>query len=130
MANTITEIQNKPHGPAARKAAHWLAVEVMEYQLREGYWWGELEGKGNGYDGLYKESEWDPFTDANHTRMLVQKYGFFTEYGAARVGYNGGSVVLQPYHENPALDATSVLYCLFFDGVLTLEEIESWTLPV
>ena len=53
LTRVIDAIKKDPHGEVARQASHWLAVEVM---------------------GLIEIDDWQPFTDANHTRMLVRSF--------------------------------------------------------
>ncbi len=83
-----TEIINDPHGKVARQASHWLAVNVMGlpyvddpnhfvgyfipfdmYEKLEGY-----RGVSECGSGCMMDKEvWQPFIDANHTRMLWVK---------------------------------------------------------
>ena len=126
-----TEITNDPRGTVARRASHWLAVSVMGWealhrQIAKCWTTGEAV-----YDtAYYYEADkqvmpvihWKPFTDANHTRRLVQKVAIVCgEY----LRHPNASERLAPYGNDPTHDARAVLKLLH-----TLSKFENCTLKL
>lgn len=73
-------IKNDPYGEVAQRANHFLAVEVMGWFVDEkGYWMDSATHKtpeGLEFPLGSLEDDWRPFTDANHTRVLVREFKF------------------------------------------------------
>jgi hypothetical protein len=79
---------------------------------------------------------WDFFTNANHSRMLIQACDTFTltdNLGFSAVVLsldllNQSWLELEPYGDDPTHDACQVLRKLNLEGELTNEQIKEWLL--
>jgi hypothetical protein len=75
MTNELTRvldaIKKDPHGEVARQASHWLAVKVMGWEKTA---LTEVHFCYEPCTPLMCTDDWQPFTDANHTRMLVRSF--------------------------------------------------------
>jgi hypothetical protein len=149
MTNPLNQVNEAiikdPHdGSVARHASHWLAVEVMGWKLiidplgdmvyeyfieTRGYL--KYQGKEGAKEVYTVENKvvaympvqyWQPFTDANHTWMLVRKVGIVCgEY----LRHPNASERLAPYGNDPTHDARAVLKLLH-----TLSKFENRTLKL
>lgn len=144
LEQTINDIKKNPHGAVARNAAHWLGTKVMSWVISEE---GEYLDKGihvsdisNRYLYCYSvdgDDEYtnifNPFTDANHTRMLVREYAITTaeklesptEGPVAAIFFLVVST-MYPYGEDSTYDACQVLRKCYAEGLLKDENIQKW----
>ena len=95
MSNELTcvidAIKQDPHGETARNASHWLAVSVMN--ARDSYMKDPL-GRIVKSQPIYifgktviKHKDWQPLTDANHTRRLWKALCDKCEMGSGELAY-------------------------------------------
>jgi hypothetical protein len=141
LTRVIDAIKQDPHGKVARNVCHWLAVEVMgrkciidplgqsvyEYYIDTQEYVKRHENVGdkkiysieNKIKAWMPISYWQPFTDANHTRMLVIKVGVrLYDDGLFLAGYPAIHR-LDPYSDNTTHDACQVMRKCHADGTLT-----------
>jgi hypothetical protein len=129
MTNYLDQVNqaiiNDPHGSVAREASHWLAVEVMGWELvAVGFDWYFATLKEGAEDNnlpvnyrlVMSVGDWQPFTDANHTRMLVIHYSRTF----------GNVVGLKPYSDDTTHDARQVLNKCHAEGKLTDDTLKGW----
>jgi hypothetical protein len=131
MTNELTRvldaIKKDPHGEVARQASHWLAVNVMGWESRLPFSLNTFGTylTGEPY-GIVAWTEWQPFTDANHTRMLVIKVGVrLYDDGLFLAGYPAIHR-LDPYSDDPTHDACQVLRKCHAESTLTDEILKGF----
>jgi hypothetical protein len=127
LTRVIDAIKKDPHGEVARQASHWLAVNVMGWIhkidiMGEKVYQYTIKFKSESIDDMpawMPIKSWQPFTDANHTRMLVIKVGVrLYDDGLFLAGYPAIHR-LDPYSDNTTHDACQVMRKCHADGTLT-----------
>lgn len=143
MSNQLTRVidatKADPHGEVARNVCHWTAVKVMGWKYVENerhpeknhYLAQGLKGiKAREWARVMFRDEWQPLTDANHTRMLVFKWGVNYFNGVAVLGDASDGVFafnkLKPYSDDFAHDACQVLRKCHHECVLTDETLKGF----
>ena len=146
MTNELTRvldaIKQDPHGEVARLVAHWLAVEVMGWKYvdnerhpeKNHYIAQGLQGIKTGeWARVMFQDEWQPLTDANHTRMLVLKCGLcrvicqgFVSYSLKANTEDIRHFELYPYSDNITHDACQVMRKCHAEGTLTDEILKGF----
>ena len=143
MTNELTRvldaIKQDPHGEVARLVAHWLAVEVMGWKYvdnerhpeKNHYIAQGLQGIKTGeWARVMFQDEWQPLTDANHTRMLVFTQRLYPNpsgqgyYLLSETPYT--QFPLNAYDPDTTHDACQVLRKCHAEGTLTDDTLKGF----
>ena len=134
LTRVIDAIKQDPHGETARQVSHWLAVNVMGWESRLPFSLNTFGTylTGEPY-GIVAWTEWQPFTDSNHTRMLVLKCGLcrvicqgFVSYSLKANTEDIRHFELYPYSDNITHDACQVMRKCHAEGTLTDEILKGF----